>query len=155
MSKSNRDGRGELHEASSRWSRFRCTRQTMMTKPAPVEERAWRALDLAPRMARCSRPPTDAHKAAPPPQASHRFLCPLYAALPGVRVVDHYGQSETGPLTILKPWETETHKGTIGRAATGVDIRLVDEEGNPVPPGTIGELTSRGPFLMEGYFVLH
>ncbi len=73
-------------------------------------------------------------------------------ALPRCGYTDHYGQSETGPLTILKPWETETHKGTIGRAATGVDIRLVDEEGNPVPPGTIGELTSRGPFLMEGYF---
>ncbi|MEC7489357.1 MAG: AMP-binding protein [Pseudomonadota bacterium] len=74
------------------------------------------------------------------------------AALPHCGYTDHYGQSETGPLTILKPWDAESHKGTIGRPATGVDIRIVDEEGTMVPPGEIGELICRGPFLMDGYF---
>ena len=73
-------------------------------------------------------------------------------ALPHCDYTDHYGQSETGPLTILKPWENEIRKGSIGRPATGVDIRIADEDGNPVPPGTIGELICRGPFMMEGYF---
>ena len=74
------------------------------------------------------------------------------AALPHCDYTDHYGQSETGPLTILRPWEAETHKGSIGRPATGVDIRIADADGNALPPGTIGELICRGPFLMEGYF---
>jgi acyl-CoA synthetase (AMP-forming)/AMP-acid ligase II len=74
------------------------------------------------------------------------------AALPNCDYTDHYGQSETGVLTILRPWEAEAHRGSIGRAATGVDLRIADETGNPVPPGTIGELISRGPFMMEGYF---
>jgi len=73
-------------------------------------------------------------------------------ALPHCDYTDHYGQSETGILTILKPWESEAHKGSIGRAATGVDLRIADENGDAVPPGTIGELISRGPFMMEGYF---
>lgn len=73
-------------------------------------------------------------------------------ALPHCDYTDHYGQSETGILTILKPWESEAHRGSIGRAATGVDLRIADENGNPVPPGTIGELIARGPFMMEGYF---
>ena len=74
------------------------------------------------------------------------------AALPHCDYTDHYGQSETGPLTILRPWEADSHKGSIGRPATGVDIRIADEDGNALPPGTIGELICRGPFLMEGYF---
>lgn len=73
-------------------------------------------------------------------------------ALPHCDYTDHYGQSETGLLTILRPWEAEAHRGSIGRAATGVDLRIADENGNPVPPGTIGELIARGPFMMEGYF---
>ena len=73
-------------------------------------------------------------------------------ALPHCGYTDHYGQSETGPLTILKPRDTEAHAGTVGQAAAGVDLRIVDPDGNPVPRGTIGEVVARGPFLMEGYF---
>ena len=73
-------------------------------------------------------------------------------ALPHCGYTDHYGQSETGPLTILKPWDTETHAGTVGQAAAGVDLRIVDQDGNRVPRGAIGEVVARGPFLMEGYF---
>ena len=74
------------------------------------------------------------------------------AALPHCGYTDHYGQSETGPLTILKPRDTETHAGTVGQPAAGVDLRIVDPDGNPVPPGAVGELVTRGPFMMEGYF---
>ena len=73
-------------------------------------------------------------------------------ALPYCGYTDHYGQSETGPLTILKPRDTESHSGTVGQPAAGVDLRIVDPDGNPVATGAIGELVARGPFLMEGYF---
>ena len=73
-------------------------------------------------------------------------------ALPHCGYTDHYGQSETGPLTILKPQDTESHPGTVGQPAAGVDLRIVDPDGNPVATGAIGELVARGPFLMEGYF---
>ncbi len=73
-------------------------------------------------------------------------------ALPHCGYTDHYGQSETGPLTILKPEDTTTRTGTVGQPAQGVELRIVDGDGNPVPPGTVGELVTRGPYLMEGYF---
>lgn len=73
-------------------------------------------------------------------------------AMPRCGYTDHYGQSETGPLTILKPWETKAHAGTVGRAARGVELRIVGEDGNPAPPGVVGEVVARGPFLMDGYF---
>ncbi len=74
------------------------------------------------------------------------------AALPCCGYTDHYGQSETGPLTILKPEETAAHSGTVGRAAAGVELRIVDPAGDPVEPEAVGELIARGPFLMDGYF---
>ncbi len=74
------------------------------------------------------------------------------AALPHCDYTDHYGQSETGPLTILKPWQADAHPGSIGQAAAGVDLRIVDDDGMPVAAGEVGELIARGPFMMDGYF---
>jgi acyl-CoA synthetase (AMP-forming)/AMP-acid ligase II len=41
-----------------------------------------------------------------------------------------------------------------GRAVLGTDVRIVDEDDNPVPNGTIGEICGRGPQLMTGYWNL-
>ena len=72
--------------------------------------------------------------------------------LVGVRLVDHYGQSETGPLTILKPWHPADKNGSIGLPALGVDLKVVDPDGNEVAPGEIGEIIVAGEFMFEGYF---
>ena len=72
--------------------------------------------------------------------------------LPGVRLVDHYGQSETGPLTVLKPWHPAEKNDSIGLPAVGVELRVVDPEGNEVAPGEIGEIIVAGEFMFEGYF---
>ena len=80
------------------------------------------------------------------------LIAEAQAKLPGARITDHYGQSETGPLTILKPWESELHPGTVGQPAAGVELRIVDDAGDAVPVGTVGELLARGPFLMDGYY---
>ena len=72
--------------------------------------------------------------------------------LTGVRLVDHYGQSETGPLTILKPWHPAEKNDSIGQPALGVDLKVVDADGNEVGPGEIGEIIVAGEFMFEGYF---
>jgi acyl-CoA synthetase (AMP-forming)/AMP-acid ligase II len=74
------------------------------------------------------------------------------ARLPHARVVDHYGQSETGPLALFKPWHGADKFHTIGRPAIGVDFRVVDAQGSPVPAGEVGEIVIRGDFMMDGYF---
>jgi len=80
-------------------------------------------------------------------------LPPLMAArLPHAAFVDHYGQSETGPLTVLKPWHPKDKAGTIGVPAIGVELRLVGADGAPAPPGAVGEIVVRGPFAMSGYY---
>ncbi len=86
---------------------------------------------------------------APTPEG---LVAECRAALPGCDYTDHYGQSETGMLTALRPWEAEARPGSIGRPAVGVDLRIVDGEGRAVDAGEVGELVVRGPFMMDGYF---
>lgn len=76
----------------------------------------------------------------------------IAAKMPWAMLVDHYGQSETGPITVLKPWHPADKRGSIGLPAIGVDLRLVAPDGRPVAPGEVGEIVVRGPFLMDGYF---
>jgi fatty-acyl-CoA synthase len=59
----------------------------------------------------------------------------------GVPVAQVYGATETGPVSIvLRPEEALAHAGGVGRAARGVQVRLVD-----------GEVQLRAPNLARGY----
>jgi fatty-acyl-CoA synthase len=62
-----------------------------------------------------------------------------------------YGATETGLVTLAGPGDHLSRPGTIGRALRGNEIRLIDERGEPVPDGQVGELYARNPTLMSGY----
>jgi fatty-acyl-CoA synthase len=62
-----------------------------------------------------------------------------------------YGATETGMVTLAGPGDHLTHPGTIGRALRGNEIRLLDDDGAPVPDGQIGELYVRNAMLIAGY----
>ena len=77
----------------------------------------------------------------------------LQRRLPDVRLWNFYGQTEMAPLaTILRPHEQLTHAGSAGRAAINVETMLVDDAGNAVPPGQIGEIVHRSPHATLGYY---
>ena len=66
-----------------------------------------------------------------------------------------YGSTEAGLVTLLRPEEQLTKLGSIGRELVGSgQIRLLDEAGNEVPDGEVGELYSRSPWCFEGYWKL-
>lgn len=69
-------------------------------------------------------------------------------------IVTAYGLTETcGFVSICRPGDApELVAGTSGRAMPGVEIRCVDGQGQPVAPGTAGEIVVRGYNLMQGYF---
>jgi fatty-acyl-CoA synthase len=88
--------------------------------------------------------------ASPMPAA---VLAEMQRRLPGVRLWNFYGQTEIAPLgTLLGPEDQVTHAGSAGRAALNVETRIVDDDDNPVPPGTIGEIVHRTPHATLGYY---
>ncbi len=62
----------------------------------------------------------------------------------GIRILDGIGSTEMLHIFIGSP-ESETRAGSTGRAVPGYEARIVDDEGNEVPAGTVGRLAVRGP----------
>jgi acyl-CoA synthetase (AMP-forming)/AMP-acid ligase II len=66
---------------------------------------------------------------------------------------EFYGSTELGINTILRPEEMLRKPGSCGRAAPGIDIMLLDDDGKPVAPGTPGELyVRRAAGMFDGYY---
>jgi long-chain acyl-CoA synthetase len=70
-----------------------------------------------------------------------------------IKVIQGYGLTEASPLiTLVEPERAVTKMGSIGRAVPGVEVKIVDENGSDVPVGEAGEIITRGPHVMKGYF---
>ncbi len=77
----------------------------------------------------------------------------LQKCLPKLGFYNVFGQSEMGPAcTVLRPEEHADHPGSAGRPMLFVEARVVDAEGNCVPPGELGEIVYRSPQLCLGYW---
>ncbi len=71
----------------------------------------------------------------------------------GVTVVQVYGATETGPVSIaLRPEDASRKIGSAGKPALHCDVRLVDNQGRDVPRGEVGELWLRAKNMMQGYW---
>ena len=62
-----------------------------------------------------------------------------------------YASTEVGAVTLATPADLKAAPGTVGRAAGGVTIKLLDAEGVEVPPGETGRIFVGSPMLFEGY----
>lgn len=97
--------------------------------------------------------------AAPPPALIRAFQDDY-----GVEVVQGWGMTETSPLATLssptaevlaQPYEEQVRRKAMqGRLQVGLDFRLVDDAGQPLPHDgqTAGRLLIRGPTITSGYF---
>jgi acyl-CoA synthetase (AMP-forming)/AMP-acid ligase II len=72
--------------------------------------------------------------------------------LPQVGIVQIYGQTEIGLVCTTRPWHLPAKLGACGRPTFNVQVAVVDPDGNPVTPGEIGEVVSRGENVMLGYY---
>ena len=70
----------------------------------------------------------------------------------GVRVVQVYGATETGPTAVVLDYEDADQVGSCGKPARHCDLRIVDPAGADVAPGDTGELWLRGPNLFTHYW---
>ncbi len=66
-------------------------------------------------------------------------------------LIEFYGMTEGGGTCILEAHLHPDKLHTVGRAAEGHDIRLIDDAGREVAPGEAGEVVGHSPGMMSGY----
>jgi long-chain acyl-CoA synthetase len=77
----------------------------------------------------------------------------LLAARCNAKVYVMYGQTEaTARLSYLPPELLREKRRSVGRGIPGVELRVVDDRGDPVPPGVPGEIVARGDNVSPGYY---
>ena len=69
----------------------------------------------------------------------------------GHTIVERYGMTETG-MNNSNPLAGPRVAGTVGPALPGVSVRVVDDTGQPVPPGAVGQLQVLGKNVFAGYW---
>ena len=74
----------------------------------------------------------------------------VLARWPG-RLVEFYGMTEGGASAGLDCTAFPDKLHTVGQPLPGHDMRLIDDDGNEVPPGETGEIVGRSPAMMTGY----
>ena len=70
----------------------------------------------------------------------------------GLRILEGYGLTEGTCCSTLNPFIGPRKIGSIGIPTRGQQVVILDDERNPVPDGTPGEVCVRGPNVMQGYF---
>jgi acyl-CoA synthetase (AMP-forming)/AMP-acid ligase II len=71
----------------------------------------------------------------------------------GPVLYEFYGSTELGINTVLRPDEMLRKPGSCGRAAPGVELAVLGDDGAVLPPGETGELAvRRGPGVFDGYY---
>ena len=70
----------------------------------------------------------------------------------GCKVLEGYGLSETSPVASFNHPDRERKQGSIGTPIEGVEMKVVDEDGNEVVQGEVGEIVIKGHNVMKGYW---
>ncbi|WP_397410831.1 long-chain-fatty-acid--CoA ligase [Polaromonas sp.] len=76
----------------------------------------------------------------------------LWLEKTGCPICEGYGLSETSPSASCNPTNSKAFTGTIGVPIPGTWFKLLDDDGNEVPPGQPGEIAIKGPQVMAGYW---
>jgi amino acid adenylation domain-containing protein len=88
--------------------------------------------------------------AAGPLPASH--IAKLRTAFPQAQIFSMYGQTECKRISYLPPEEIDRRPTSVGFAIPNSEVCIVDEGGQRLPPGQVGELVVRGSHVMRGYW---
>jgi long-chain acyl-CoA synthetase len=84
--------------------------------------------------------------------AVQRAVNDRWREVTGKSIIEGYGLSETSPVATANPADSDDFTGTIGLPLPSTDIAIIDDQGDPLPPGQPGEIAIRGPQVMEGYW---
>jgi long-chain acyl-CoA synthetase len=81
------------------------------------------------------------------------FITEFIVAFPDIKFYVMYGQTEaTARLSWLPPEKLPVKLGSCGKAIPGVELKVTDENGEPLKQGEIGEIVAYGDNIMQGYY---
>ena len=69
----------------------------------------------------------------------------------GVNLMEGYGMTEVPPIIMVNPYD-KPKSGTMGKPI--IEVRLLNDQGEEVRPGEVGEVVVRGPNVLKGYYKL-
>ncbi len=75
----------------------------------------------------------------------------MWKTVTGCDVAEGYGMTETSPVVTINPLNN-IQIGTIGMPVPSTLVKTIDDEGNDLPIGEVGELCAKGPQVMKGYW---
>ena len=84
--------------------------------------------------------------------AVQRSVAQRWKAMTGVPLVEGYGLTETAPVAIANTLDIEDWTGTIGVPIPSTEAAVLDDDGNALPTGQVGEICIRGPQVMREYW---
>ncbi len=84
---------------------------------------------------------------------SRRLRARFEQAFTEVEILEAYGLTEASPgVTVTRPG-TQKRPGSVGQTVENQEICIMDSKDNPLPPGEVGEVCTRGPHVMQGYYM--
>jgi amino acid adenylation domain-containing protein len=90
---------------------------------------------------------TNAAAALPP-----RHVLELQKVFPNAKVYSMYGITEAKRVSYMPPEELHERPDSVGKGMPNQEVYIVDEDGQRVGPGVVGELVVRGSNVMMGYW---
>jgi long-chain acyl-CoA synthetase len=84
--------------------------------------------------------------------AVQRVVAERWKQATGMPIIESYGLTETSPGVIANPLNSPDWTGAIGMPFPSTLASILDDDGNELPIGEIGEICVRGPQVMSGYW---
>lgn len=84
--------------------------------------------------------------------AVQRAVAERWKAVTGTPLVEGYGLTETSPIVICNALNITDWTGNIGMPIPSTEAAVLDDDGNVLPVGEVGEICVRGPQVMKGYW---
>ncbi|RZT07987.1 long-chain acyl-CoA synthetase [Duganella sp. CF402] len=84
--------------------------------------------------------------------AVQKSVAERWLKVTGTPIIEGYGLSETSPVATANRIDIKEFTGTIGLPIPSTEVAILDDDGNPLPLGSTGEIAIRGPQVMAGYW---
>jgi long-chain acyl-CoA synthetase len=84
--------------------------------------------------------------------AMQKAVSEKWTAVTGKPLAEGFGMTETSPCASCNPLDGSGKLGSIGMPLPSTDMRIVNDNGEPLATGETGEIQVKGPQVMKGYY---